>query len=330
MFSVMFVLTSCMKDKQDSENLLNIPIGFPEVYFPADNPLSAESVRLGRLLFYDSAMSIDSSISCSSCHQLERAFTDGLAKSEGVEHRIGPRNSPSLANVAYQPYFLREGSLPTLEQQVGVPIQEHAEFDFNIVLLAERLASNEEYTTLSLEAYGQSLNAFTITRSIANFERTLLSGNSAYDQYSYQNKTSALNNAAKAGMELFFSDRLSCGTCHSGFNFSDYSIRNNGLYLEFEDPGRFRFTLDSSDIGKFKVPALRNVELTAPYMHDGSLQDLESVIEHYNSGGKGHVNQDTLIRSLNLTDPEKINLIQFLKSLTDWHFVINEKAFGPL
>lgn len=321
---------SCNKDNPDADALVTIPAGFPEMPFPEENPVSLESITLGRLLFYDTALSADSSISCATCHQLDRAFTDGLPKSIGVENRVGVRNAPSLANVGYQPYYLREGSLPTLEQQVGVPIQEHAEFDFNIVLLANRLEKNNEYAELSMKAFGQSMNAFTITRSIANFERTIISGNSAYDQFKYQNRPEVLNFAARRGMELFYSERLSCGDCHAGFNFSDYSIRNNGLYFEFEDPGRFRFTHDSTDIGKFKVPSLRNVELTAPYMHDGSLVDLEAVLEHYNTGGKGHPNQDSLIRPLELTTQEKADVIAFIKSLTDWHFVINEKDYGPL
>ena len=240
------------------------------------------------------------------------------------------RNAPSIANVAYHPYFLREGSLPTLEQQVGVPIQEHAEFDFNIILLAERLSENPYYVELSEKAYAQEINAFTITRSISNFERTILSGNSAFDAYEYQGEPNALNASEKQGMQLFFSDKLSCNKCHGGFNFTEYAFKNNGLYEVYEDPGRFRFSKDSADLAKFKVPSLRNIALTAPYMHDGSISNLEAVIEHYNSGGVSHENKDPLIKPLNLLPSEKSDLINFLTALSDWDFVENEAMYGPL
>jgi cytochrome c peroxidase len=167
---------------------------------------------------------------------------------------------------------------------------------------------------------------FVITRALACFERSLLSGYSPYDQYANYDKLNALTEAEIRGMNLFFSDKTNCSKCHSGFNFSNYAFENNGLYEEYEDVGQFRLTGLDSDIALFKVPSLRNVELTAPYMHDGRINSLEEIIEHYNSGGENHPHKNNLIQPLNLTDLEKNDLIQFLKSLTDETF-INNKLF---
>ena len=171
------------------------------------------------------------------------AFSDHTPVSFGVEDRLGTRNAPSLANVAYQPYFLREGGVPTLEMQVLVPIQEHNEFDFNIVLLAERLNDDTSYVKMAMNAYNRAPDAFVITRAIACFERSLLSGNSPYDQYIKNNNTNAMTDAQIRGMNLFFSDRTNCSTCHSGFNFTNYAFENNGLYIQYADIGRMRLTL---------------------------------------------------------------------------------------
>ena len=243
--------------------------------------------------------------------------------SPGVAQRQGTRNTPSLANVAYQPYLLREGGVPTLEMQVLVPIQEHNEFDFNIVLVAERLNQDADYITMSLDAYGRMPDPFVITRSIACFERSLLSGYSRYDQYMYYQKPEALTETEIRGMNLFFSHRTNCTQCHSGPNFTNYSFENNGLYEDYADPGRYRFTGKEEDRALFKVPGLRNIEVTMPYMHDGSIQTLEEVINHYNSGGHLHAHKSTFVKPLNLSDSERNDLIAFLSSLTDETFIVN-------
>ncbi len=228
-------------------------------------------------------------------------------------------------NVVYHPYFTREGGVPTLEMQILVPIQEHNEFDFNILKIAGRLKSDTAYVRLSRDAYGRDPDFYIITRGIACFERTLISGESRYDRFAFQGKTGALNASERRGMDLFFSEKTNCSTCHAGFNFSNYAFENNGLYENYVDPGRFRLTEDSSDIARFKVPTLRNVALTAPYMHDGSLPTLESVVEHYNSGGRAHPHRSPLVRPLGLTVGEKADLVAFLESLTDEKFVSNPK-----
>ncbi len=328
LYPILFIaIVSCQDDDGIKPlhfpELMEIPKGFPNVEEPEGNEFTVARWELGKRLFFDPVMSVDSSISCASCHQPELAFSDDVAFSPGVHQRPGVRNSPSLANVAYHPYFTREGGVPTLEMQVLVPVQEHNEFDFNIVLLAERLAKDSSYIALSEKAYGRSPDAFVITRSLACFERSLLSGNSPYDQYLHNGQSAAISASALRGMDLFFSEKTKCSACHSGFNFSNYAFENNGLYEEYEDVGRFRLTGDEADRALFKVPGLRNIELTAPYMHDGSFQTLEAVVEHYQSGGKNNPQKSPLIQPLGLTDLEKNDLIKFLKSLTDEVFIQN-------
>ena len=319
----------CQKDGEPPETplrfpaLTEVPEGFPAVAYPEGNAHTEARWALGKKLFFDPVLSADSSISCASCHAPQLAFSDDKAVSLGVENRPGRRNSPTLANVAYHPYFTREGGVPTLEMQVLVPLQEHDEFDFNIVAAAERLQQIPEYAEMSQTAYARAPDAFVITRALACFERSLLSGDSPYDRYFYQNKYNALTAAQERGMTLFFSEKTGCADCHGGFNFTDYSFKNNGLYAEYADAGKFRLTGEEADKGVFKVPTLRNIALTAPYMHDGSLRTLDEVIEHYNAGGKTHPNRAESIRPLDLTAAEKEDLLAFLRSLTDLTFINN-------
>ena len=328
---VALLVSSCKKQEEspvpettgDVPPLTEVPKGFPPIDYPEDNAFSMERWKLGKRLFFDPALSEDGSVSCASCHAPEHAFADLNRVSTGVHGLPGTRNSPSLANVAYQPYFTREGGVPTLEMQVLVPIQEHNEFGSNIITIAERMMEDETYIAMSQEAYERDPDPFVITRAIAAFERTLLSGNSAYDRFEFGGDRTALSGEAQRGMALFFSDRTDCGTCHSGFNFTDYGLENNGLYEAYDDPGRFRVTNDSADLGRFKVPSLRNAALTPPYMHDGSLETLEDVIDHYNSGGADHPNKHPLIRPLALSQQEVTDLVSFLESLSDPTFLTN-------
>ena len=295
---------------------LEIPNGFPEINYPNDNLPNHERIALGKRLFFDPILSRDSTISCGSCHFQEFAFADNKAVSPGVESKLGTRNSMSLVNLAYADFFLREGGVPTLEMQVLAPIQDHNEMDFNIIPVAERMKLIPSYIAQSLKAYNREPDAFVITRALAAFERTLISGNSNYDK----NRMTASERDGKA---LFFSDSLACSTCHGTFLFTNQGIENNGLYAQYPDSGRYILTHLQEDIGKFKVPTLRNIELTAPYMHDGSILNLEEVISHYASGGKSHFNQSSLVTEFTLTNVEKANLIAFLYSLTDDEFIAN-------
>lgn len=325
-FMTLITIMSCDDTVQPEpmEPILNVPNGFPEPEFPLDNQFSVERWQLGKRLFYDTMLSSNQTISCASCHKPGLAFSDDKQVSPGVEERPGTRNAPTLANVVYHPYYTREGGVPTLEMQILVPIQEHAEFDFNILLIAERMQSDSTYVLQSKIAYDRTPDPFVITRAIATFERTLLSGDSRYDKF-IRGDHSALSLDEQHGMDLFFSERLSCSACHSGFNFTNYNFENNGLYEEYADPGRFRLTNDEADRALFKVPTLRNVGVTAPYMHDGSLFSLEDVIEHYNQGGANHPHKSALVKPLHLSQKEKDDLVAFLQSLTDEHFVNNPK-----
>ena len=307
---------ACETDQPISQIYTVLPNGFPAINYPSDNLPSEERIALGKRLFFDPILSKDSTISCGSCHFQEFAFADNKAVSPGVEERLGTRNSMSLANVAYYDIFLREGGVPNLEMQVLAPIEDHNEMDFNIVSAAEKLKLDSTYTRQSLQAYNKEPNAFVITRAIAAFERTLISGNSTYDNGN-------LSPSQQKGEALFFSDSLACSSCHGTFLFTNQTIENNGLYELYPDSGRYRLTHLQEDIGKFKVPTLRNIEYTAPYMHDGSVTTIEEVIAQYESGGKGHFNQSSLVNGFSLSVSEKENLIDFLYSLTDNSFIQN-------
>lgn len=327
-FVAVLVLCGCEKDtiivaSQSSD--FELPKGFPAISFPEDNAYSKARWELGKKLFYDNVLSIDRSINCGSCHKASLAFSDDVALSDGVKNRPGTRNAPTLANVAYHPYYTREGGVPTLEMQVLVPIQEHNEFAFNIVNAGERLAMDSQYIEMSKLAYNRTPDYYVITRALANFERTLVSGNSPFDKYSYQGQNEAINETEKAGMALFYSSKTNCSSCHSGFNFSNYAFENNGLYETYKDNGRMRLTNNLDDQALFKVSTLRNIALTAPYMHDGSMKTLNEVIDHYDKGGKQHKNKSKLLKPINLSDQEKGQLIAFLECLTDQQFITEEK-----
>lgn len=322
------LLSACISSSLFSDSKviskITIPDGFPQINFPDDNVFKKERWLLGKKLFYDKQLSKDSSVSCASCHQPENAFSDTVALSIGFKKSSGTQNAPTLANVAYLPYFTRLGGVSTLEKQILVPIQEHNEFNFNIIEIAKRLQTNKDYNSLSLKAYNRNLDYYVITRAIANFERSLISGESKYDQF--RSGKIKLNEKEFNGFKLFFSEKTNCNACHSGFNFSNYSFENTGLYEVYADIGRKRLTDNEEDLSKFKVPTLRNVELTGPYMHDGSILTLEEVVKHYNSGGKVNKQKNKLIRPLNLSESEMVDLVAFLKTLTDKKFC-NNKVF---
>ncbi len=309
--------------------LVDVPPGFPAQTYPLDNQPTPERAALGKALFFSTAFSSDNSIACASCHRPEMAFTDGRAVSPGVAGRMGTRNTPSLANVGYLPYYLREGSVPTLEMQVLVPIQEHDEFDMNILDVAERLKSDTAIVRMSMQAYARDIDPFVITRAIACYERTLVSGRSRYDTYvsggiaSGRSNAVELNSSELRGMSLFFSSRVRCSSCHGGFAFTNHAFTNNGLYTSYSDAGRFRLTKAEGDRATFKTPSLRNVAVTAPYMHDGSLASLEAVVAHYSGGGAMHPNKSSLLKPLNLSSQEQIDLVSFLQTLTDREFCTN-------
>ncbi len=325
---MLLLIAGCKRDgfyepAVDPVFTLDIPTGFPTPPVPEDNQLTRARVELGKRLFFDPQLSSDNSISCATCHQPQLAFAETNPISIGVNQSAGIRNASSLANVAYQQGLFAEGGIPSLELQAVAPITEAHEMNMDFSDLMHRLEADEDYVQLFQKAYQTPPTTQSTVKALASFQRTLLSGNSRFDQYYYQGKTDVLNDSEIRGMELFFSDETNCSSCHSGFLFTDQSFANIGLYTNYADEGRARLTATPGDIGKFKVPSLRNIAVTAPYMHNGSMETLAEVIEHFNSGGAGHENQHELVKPLGLTEMEKADLVAFLESFTDEAFLTN-------
>lgn len=322
------LLFACETDEAISISLNNIqpiPNHFIPIDYPEDNAYSNSRFELGKAIFYDTRLSRNNTLSCASCHKQQFAFGDSLAFSKGVDQQLSSRNTPSLANIAYAPHLLREGSIATIEQQALVPIQEENEFDFNILEIVDRLKTDELYQQMSNEAYSRPFDYYVLTRALANFQRAIISGNSKYDSFIKQPNLDLFTKAELNGYNLFNSEKTNCSSCHSGHLFTNFEILNNGIYDEYLDVGLNRFTDNDNDIGKFKVPSLRNLSFTAPYMHDGSFKTLVAVVEHYNKGGKLHINQSELIKPLNLNNHEKSDLIAFLNTLNDYNLINNTK-----
>jgi cytochrome c peroxidase len=283
--------------------------------------MSDDKIALGRLLFFDKRLSRNETISCSSCHIPAHAFTDQKVVSEGVEGRKTQRNSPSLLNSAYLKTVMYDAHLKTLELQVIAPIQEHVEMDMDMKTLLSRLRTDKHYVTEAKRIFNRDFDAFVLTRSIAAFERSLISENSRFDQFYSGRKPNALTKNEKAGWRIF-SEKLYCTSCHPAPYFTTFVAENNGLYKEYgEDKGRFRIFNDSNDIGFFKIPSLRNIELTFPYMHDGSMKTIEDVILHYSKGGMNHTLQSKTITPFQLNHLEIKQLKSFLFSLTDTSYM---------
>ncbi len=317
-------LFSCQKEptilteEQDSVISIAIP-HFPEMPIDSDKFVSKKRAELGRDLFFDPILSRNFDISCAFCHHTNLAFSDGLKTSIGTEGREHNRNSPTLFNVAWQPYLFMDGGNPTLESQVIGPIEEHREMDLPFTEAIARVAADSEYQDKFQDAFALPVSAYTLTLAIASYERTLVSYKSSFDEYYYYGDSNAVSAEVKRGWELFNSPALNCSSCHQMPLSTDFSFQNNGLYADYsQDPGRARVTNNlMEDEGKFKVATLRNIALTAPYMHDGSLANLHEVIDHYASGGSQHPLKSDLIKGFSISASDKAALITFLESLTD-------------
>lgn len=294
----------------------------PTVIFPEDNPLSEASIELGSSLFFETLLSQDSTLSCQSCHLITEAFADHLPLGEGIKGRHVTRNTPTLSNIGHHPYFMADGKFATLEDQVLGPINEHREFDLNEKEVVERLKTVPLYNELSWKAYNQDITIEVVQKALANFERIIASDSTKFDQYIRGQAT--LTAQEKQGWDLFNSPELNCIQCHNGFNFTNYSFQNNGLYQNYPDSGRALITKKPGDLALFKVPTLRNIAITYPYMHDGSINSLDEVIDHYAAGGKKHSSQSEFIQGFKITGEEKEALIAFLNTLTDSRYLKTE------
>jgi len=270
---------------------IDLPDYFPQLIIPKNNLLTNKKIELGKRLFNDRNISIDSTIMCASCHKRDLAFADSVSISPGIKGRLGDRNSPSLINAAFTPLINKDGGVSKLDIQALIPIEDHNEMGIHILELS------------------------TIPRALSSYIRSLVDDSCVYDDY-LKGDIDALTDSATRGMNLFFSKTLACGTCHSGALLTNFEFENNGLYEDYTDIGRALITLQESDQGKFRIPTLRNIALTAPYMHDGSLSTLEQVIDHYSSGGSSHPNKSILITGFVLSEKQQSDLINFLLSLT--------------
>ena len=307
-------------------DVTTVPPHFPEAVFPDEPPLTRAGWELGRHLFFDTRLSVDGSIRCASCHAPALSFSDSVAFSRGADNAVGFRNAPVLVNLAWQPRFHREAGIPSLEAQVLAPLQDPLEFNHDIQSVEEVLQTDATYQAWSEEGFGRPLDAYVVTRALAMFERTLISGNAPYDRW-LQGDATAMSEAALRGLALF--EERQCIGCHSGLWFTDFEPHNNGLHETYVDPGTYRLTFDSADIGAFKTPTLRNLAWTAPYMVDGSLATLSDVVAHYNAGGAGHPNQDPRVAPLGLSDLEKADLEAFLLALSDSSYVAWAQTLVP-
>jgi cytochrome c peroxidase len=347
----------------------DLPPGFPAPRVPEDDPMTEEKVALGRYLFYDQRLSGNQTQSCGSCHLQSLAFTDGKQVSVGSTGAVLPRSSMSLANIGYQPVLTwARPDLTSLTQQMLIPLLAHDPVELGIAGMEEevldRLRADAIYQSLFPEAFPSQTDPFTIanvTRAIASFERTLISGSSPADRYR-EGDASALSASARAGHDLFFSDEVGCVKCHSGhnrvfftsnFDFEGRSIPhiqfdNTGLYNLDQDgaypepnTGVYSVTGKPEDMGRFKVPTLRNVALTAPYMHDGSIATLDEVLDHYAAGGRtitsgqhagvGSENphKSHLVTGFTLTPEQRQALLDYLDALTDQEFLTDPRLSNP-
>lgn len=302
------------------------PLGLPPVPIPQDNPLTSETVALGKKLYFDKRLSADNTVACASCHSPERGFSDGRKTSAGVKQQTGKRNAPTVMNAAFAPQQFWDGRAGSLEEQAAGPIANPIEMNLPHAECLKRLNADAEYKALFAKAFGEGDIAMVhVTKAIAAFERTIVSGNSPFDRYQYGGDKKALSESAARGLAIFMDrDKGNCATCHlvgaQSATFTDGLYHNLGAGLsaegELTDLGRYEQTKQETDKGAFKTPSLRNVAQSGPYMHDGSLATLRAVVDFYAGGGSSNPQLDKQIKPLALTGRDREDLVAFLESLT--------------
>jgi cytochrome c peroxidase len=305
---------------------IEAPLGLPPVPIPADNPPTADSIALGRKLFFDVRLSGDDTVSCATCHNPQLSFTDGLPGSKGIGKKIGRRNAPTVLNAAYYSTFFWDGRAGSLEKQAGAPIANPDEMGQSHELSIKKFEKIPEYKKDFAAVFGPgSLTIQKIEMAIASFERTLASGDSAFDRYMYSGDKTAMSDSAIRGLKIFMlKDRGNCVSCHEIGEkyalFTDGKFHNLGAGTnskgELTDLGRYEQTKVEADKGSFRTPDLRNVAKTGPYMHDGSLKTLKDVVDFYEGGGTSNPYLDKEIKELKLSSQDKADLVAFLESLT--------------
>ena len=299
------------------------PLGLPPVPWPKDNPWSREKEDLGRLLYFDNRLSSDRSVSCASCHEPSKAFTDRAPVSTGIGKQAGGRSAPTVINRAYSTFQFWDGRAPSLEEQAKGPLANPLEMTSHKDAAAAHKACVDclrgipGYVERFAKVFGtRDFTIDHVAKAIATFERTVLSGNSPFDRYQAGDQKAMTEDQVR-GMNVFF-NKAACDSCHLGFNFTDGSYENIGIGMDKVSPdlGRYMVTRREDEKGAFKTPTLREVEHTGPYMHDGSLKTLEEVVEHYNKGGIKNPWLDERLKPLNLSEVDKKDLVSFLKALS--------------
>lgn len=285
------------------------PKGLPAVVHPKDNQPTEEKIHLGKQLYFDKRLSADDTISCASCHDPKKGWSNGEAVATGVGGKKGGRSAPSVLNTAYYTVQFWDGRAGTLEIQALGPIQNPIEMNMELDKVVEKLNGIQGYKEQFQKVFGTDVTSEGIAKAIAAFERTVLSGDAPYDRFKADDKES-LSAAAQKGMKLFFG-KANCSACHSGPNFSDSAYHNIGY--DSEDHGRFGISKIKGDTGAMRTPTLRDIARHAPYMHNGGLKTLEEVVAHYNKGGNNNPHQDEEIFPLKLTDAEMADLVTFMK-----------------
>ncbi|WP_240609329.1 cytochrome-c peroxidase [Flavipsychrobacter stenotrophus] len=286
----------------------------------------ANKVQLGEMLFFESQLSATRQLSCASCHIPEHGFADTVAFSKGINGRLGKRNAPSCTNLSGRPYLFYDGRAATIEEQVKFPIEDANEMGIPIGEVVKRLNKDREYASLFKAIFNEPPTEENLKAAIAAFERTLETSHTPFDRYMNDDST-AISASAIRGRELFMGTKAKCFDCHFSPDFTGDEFRNIGLYdgVQFTDEGRAAISKDKNDLGKFKVPGLRNVAVTRPYMHNGMFKTLREVIDHYDDPFKAvphPINIDTLLQNpLHLTEMEKQDLENFLLTLTDDRFI---------
>lgn len=290
-----------------------LPKGLGALSYPADNPHLEEKVELGKQLYFDKRLSKDDTISCASCHDPDKGWSNGEAFATGVRGQVGGRSSPSIVNSAYSALQFWDGRASQLEGQALGPIQNPIEMDMKIEDVVAKLNKIEGYKKQFQAIYKTDVTADGIAKALAAFERTILSGDAPYDRFK-AGDTKALSEAAQRGRKLFFG-KANCSACHTGHSFSDFAFHNLGIGMEKDMPdlGRFVVTKLEGDKGAFKTPTLREIARTAPYMHDGRFKTLEEVVDYYDKGGHPNPQLDEEIFPLKLSKEDQADLVKFMK-----------------
>ncbi len=338
---VVGVVSSCNQDPDGyvtTPYVLDIPEGFPsmDALIPADNPMTVEGVALGRRLFYDPILSGDDSQACGDCHAQENGFSDPNPFSEGIHGEFGGRNAMAVMNLGWNQFgMFWDGRAATLEEQALGPVVNPIEMDATWPEVEAKLNAHADYPELFKNAYDiDYIDSLHVAKAIAQFERTLITGNSRFDKW-FNQQSITLSESEQRGFVLYTTEQADCFHCHGlGTLITDNRYHNNGLDVVFADSGRYNVTNDPADIAKFRTPTLRNIELTAPYMHDSRFFTLEQVVEHYSEHVQASPTIDPLMELVGLggaqlTQQNKDDLVAFLKTFTDTEFINNPDFSDP-